>query len=76
MSKTSSDIERINNLIKGDNDLLDEKFMQLISIDVTRVVGEYFYLNKKPIINIEKNVKGFVINISFLAENVKCFKNL
>ncbi len=76
MNRAGNDIQRINNVIKKDNEILGEKFIQLISLDVSKVVGEYFYLNKKPMINIEKNGKEIIVNISFVAENVKQFKNL
>lgn len=76
MIKRKKDIERINDIIKSESDSVDKKFLELFSIDINKVVGEYFNVSKNPLININKEAGEVVVSVSFSVDSIKLFKNI
>ena len=76
MIKRSKDIERINDIIQSETDSVDKKFLELFSLDINKVVRDYFNIKKNPLININKQSGELVINVSFLVDSIKLFKNI
>ena len=76
MNKSSKDLKRINGVLQGDRGNVDDKFIELFTVDVTKVIKDYFNLIKKPLLLIDKKSGELIVNLSFSVDGIKMFKKM
>ena len=72
MNKRNNDLIKINEILENDRcaDLGDNKFINLFSMDLEKVIKEYFSYDNHPIIKVEKLNSN--TNLYITIENVSC----
>ena len=73
MKKRKNEILRVQTLIEQDRLKVRDNFEELIINDVNSVLKEYFDFAGNPSFSITKNGDRLLVNISFLAINIKNF---
>lgn len=74
--KDNSQILRIKNIITNDRLEVEESFIKLFSLDLNKLLENYFSLISPPNFSINKTNEGVVININFMSSHIKYFSSL
>ena len=76
MKKKKDEILRVETVINSDRLRLKDDFIRLLEKDLSKILGEYFYLENIPEIEIVKEGKGFKVNVVFSSSGIKNFINV
>lgn len=71
MKKKNAELMRVQNLIESDRLNLGDGFEKLFLNDLLKLLRDYYDVRNTPAINIDKNIKGYSVNISFDATAIK-----
>ena len=73
MKNKSQEIIRVQNVIENDRLNVGKGFTDLFVEDFSKLVKDYFEIEKQPVLNIVKDKNGYKVEISFYANRVKPF---
>lgn len=76
MKGKKNNVIRVENLINGDRLKHSEEFSDLLTIDVNRLLRDYFDYHGEPNVEIMKNGGFFEVKITLVAERVRAFSSL
>ena len=71
MKKKNAELMRVQNLIESDILNLGDGFEKLFLNDLLKLLRDYYDVRNTPALNIDKNIKGYSVNISFDATAIK-----
>ena len=71
MKKKNAELMRVQNLIESDRLNLGDGFEKLFLNDLLKLLRDYYDVRYTPALNIDKNIKGYSVNISFDATAIK-----
>ncbi len=74
--KTKSQITRIENIINSDRLSVGDDFYRLLSVDLERLLRDYFDFNGSPRIEINKENNLYVVNVSLIVSKLFRFNKL
>lgn len=64
---------RMETLINNDRIKNSDGFMELLTLDISKVLKDYFDYKSSPQVNIVKNGSVFSVSVSVVAEGIKSF---
>lgn len=73
MKKDKNQLQRLQTIIENDRVNTGEDFIQLVVSDTEKLMHDYFDFRISPVLNIEKQGDGYLINLSFYAHRIKSF---
>ena len=76
MKNKSREIMRVQNVIESDRLNVGKGFTDLFVEDFSKLVQDYFEIEKQPILNIAKDKNGYKVEISFYTNRVKPFNSI
>ena len=76
MKGKKNNVIRVENLINGDRLKHSEEFSDLLTIDVNRLLRDYFDYRGAPAVEIMKNGGFFEVKIKLIAERLRAFSSL
>ncbi len=74
--KTKNQISRIENIINSDRLCVGDDFYRLLSVDLERLLRDYFDFNGSPRIEINKENNLYVVNVSLIVSKLFRFNKL
>ena len=69
----NKELIRANEIISGDRLSSSDSFATLIEHDLNELLKEYFEIDKKPIVSMEKRAGEMIVNVNFKATSIKKF---
>ena len=66
----------MENLINNDRLKNSVDFTELLSVDINRVLKEYFDYKESPSVEVEKNGNAYSVKISLRADSVRAFSSV
>ena len=76
MKNKSQEIIRVKNVIENDRLNMGKGFTDLFVEDFSKLVKDYFEIEKQPVLYIVKDKNGYKVEISFYANRVKPFNSI
>lgn len=73
MKKNKYEISRLKTIIDNDKISVTNKFEELFSLDLSKILNDYFELKEKPCLNITKNGGEYLVEINFVSIGIKNF---
>ncbi|MBE7061996.1 MAG: hypothetical protein E7382_05620 [Clostridiales bacterium] len=73
MKKNKKELIRIQSLLESDRLCAGDNFLELLTVDLTKLLKEYFDFPDVPRINIEKKGSFYELNISLLSTRIRSF---
>ena len=70
------ELNKISDIIRKDSLYIDGEFSEMLSKDLTKVLSEYFELDKKTDLKIEKNEDKISVKITATAKKIKYFNKI
>ncbi len=70
------DVLRLKRAIESDRMCMTAEGLDIILADVQAVLSDYFYITKKPTLEIKKQGDGYLVEIKVLAETLKTFAKI
>ncbi len=76
MKQRNKELIRVQNVIEKDRLNIGEGFTDLFTVDFTKLIGDYFEIQKKPELEIIKDRSGYKVQITFYSNRLKVFNQL
>lgn len=76
MRKDKLELMRAQSLIENDRLSAGDNFVELVSIDLSKTLKDYFDFNGLPNLQIEKYGSDYRVSFSIVATRVKSFESV
>ena len=76
MKTNKNELARIKNLIENDRLNTGDNFYELVTMDLKKLLSDYFDLNEMPQMEIAKSGEAIIIKIVASATRLKSFISL
>lgn len=76
MKQRSKELIRVQNIIENDRLNINAGFTELFTADFSRLIGDYFEIQKKPELEIVRDRTGYRVEISFYSNRLKIFNQI
>lgn len=76
MKKNKTELLRFQNIIEKDRTDVKDNFYELLTVDVNKLLKEYFDYKDLPYITIEKNGSLFAVKIKVDATCIRNFQHI
>lgn len=76
MKSGNNSIMRVETLINNDRMRSNNDFCDLLTMDLNRVLSDYFDHKEYPVVGISKNGSSYSVTVTLNADGIKAFKRL
>lgn len=76
MKGDTKSIVRVENLINNDRIKTNDGFLDLLIVDLNKVMSDYFDYKGYPAVEMEKAGGSFVVSVNLSVSGIKGFKRL
>lgn len=76
MRREKNQLLRLQTMIENDRIITGDNFVQIVQLDLDKLLKDYFDYRDIPNLMIEKEGDEFLIKISFKALRIKKFANI